>query len=57
MIFLIKILLIILKKISDKNLISKIPREEIFNYLDNYFKKEKNDILKDLNLTECFKKI
>ena len=54
MIFLIKILLIILKKISDKNLISKIPRKEIFNYLDNYFKKEKNDILKDLNLTECF---
>ena len=42
------------KKISDKNLISKIPREEIFNYLDNYFKKEKYDILKDLNLTECF---
>ena len=42
------------KKISDKNLISKISRDEIFEYLDNYFKNEKNDILKDLNLTECF---
>ncbi len=44
------------QKISDKNLISKISRDEIFEFLDNYFKNEKNDILKDLNLTECFTK-
>ena len=37
------------KKISDKNLIPKIPRDEIYKYLDDYFNKEK----KNFNLTQC----
>ena len=42
------------KKISDKYLNTDKPRDEIFKFLDEAFKKENDYLLNKLNITECF---
>ena len=41
-------------KICDKYLNTNKPRDEIFQFLDNVFKKENDFLLNKLNITECF---
>jgi len=40
----------------DQRLLSSVSKEKLYEDLDKHFKIENNDIMKDINLSSCFKK-
>ena len=40
----------------DQRLLKSVTKEKLYNDLDQYFKIENKDIMKDINLNDCFKK-